>query len=76
MDVVKTRLQVFETKASAWTVAKELYKEAGWRGFTKGMVPRILWIAPGTAITMVACKSLIMTDILDEQIKRAFSLPS
>jgi hypothetical protein len=63
MDVIKTRLQVESTTTkdrykNAFDATKRIMQEEGIRAFGKGMVPRILWIAPGTAITMAACKLL------------------
>jgi len=62
MDVIKTRLQV---QSNTSTPSSERYKhsvdaflrimrEEGYRAFTKGMGARVLWITPGTAITITA----------------------
>jgi len=61
LDVVKTRMQVraagdttgYKTTAQAF---KTILTQEGPKTFFKGLSARILWIAPGTAITIAACK--------------------
>lgn len=56
-DVVKTRLQ---TQASGphrkykgvMHCFKKIFKEEGLSGFTRGIVPRMAWVGPGSAITL------------------------
>lgn len=58
MDVIKTRIQVqgksnvhSSTQYSgAWDAAKSIYKNEGLYGFTRGMTPRMLWVAPSSMI--------------------------
>jgi solute carrier family 25 aspartate/glutamate transporter 12/13 len=63
MDVVKTRIQTQanipnETKySSVLDAVNRIVKEEGFRAFGKGLTARVLWIAPGTAITMAACNT-------------------
>lgn len=54
MDVIKTRLQVDGARKylNAMDVVKVTLREEGARAFTQGMTARVLWIAPGTAITI------------------------
>jgi len=60
MDVIKTRMQVQSTKASGdatyyrgiFHAVKSILQEEGVSAFGKGLYARILWIAPGTAITI------------------------
>jgi len=66
MDVVKTRIQVFsrdnpEEYSNAYRAVKTIVQKEGIRAFSKGLGARILWIAPGNAITISAyeqCKKL------------------
>eukprot|EP01112_Ceratiomyxa_fruticulosa_P011075 TRINITY_DN297_c0_g1_i1.p1 TRINITY_DN297_c0_g1~~TRINITY_DN297_c0_g1_i1.p1 ORF type:complete len:306 (+),score=44.53 TRINITY_DN297_c0_g1_i1:51-968(+) len=59
LDVVKTRIQVqsrgteryYKNTLHAFST---IFREEGLRAFTKGMSARILWIAPGNAITIAA----------------------
>jgi len=48
LDVVKTRLQVDRSPNSAFKIISEIIKKEGISTFSKGMIPRILWIAPGS----------------------------
>jgi Mitochondrial carrier protein len=66
LDIVKTRLQtqgdVTRVKlsnsvkpahySSTWHAVKTIAAEEGMRGFSRGIMARVLWITPGTAITM------------------------
>eukprot|EP01117_Protostelium_nocturnum_P001011 TRINITY_DN11331_c0_g1_i1.p1 TRINITY_DN11331_c0_g1~~TRINITY_DN11331_c0_g1_i1.p1 ORF type:complete len:320 (+),score=53.49 TRINITY_DN11331_c0_g1_i1:140-1099(+) len=57
MDVIKTRIQVESKKSEGaykggLDALRRIMKEEGFGAFTKGMTARILWIAPGTAITI------------------------
>ena len=55
IDVIKTRLQLgnmFHLKASGpFDVARQIYKEQGLLGFTRGMTARIVYFIPSAAIT-------------------------
>jgi len=67
LDVIKTRIQVQSANqpdvyTSGWHAFKNILKEEGPKAFIKGMVPRMLWIAPGTALTIASY----------EQFKRGF----
>lgn len=59
LDVVKTNMQVYSvSEGGQATIAgtiRHIWKTEGPRAFAKGLNARILWIAPGTAITMAAC---------------------
>lgn len=50
LDVVKTRLQVDRSSTSAFKIVSDILKNEGISAFSTGMVPRILWIAPGSGI--------------------------
>lgn len=69
LDIVKTRLQtqgdvaVSGEKArrqysSAWHAVRSIAKEEGARGFLRGISARVLWLVPGTAITMTSFEYL------------------
>jgi len=60
VDVARTRIQVESARAEgAYTgivdAVKRIAKEEGWKAFAKGMSARILWMAPGAAISIAAC---------------------
>ncbi|PRP80668.1 mitochondrial substrate carrier family protein, partial [Planoprotostelium fungivorum] len=65
MDVIKTRVQVSKKDGhnGAWKILQRTMREEGVRAFTRGMGARILWIAPGTAVTIA----------LYEQFRRALT---
>lgn len=63
LDVIKTRLQVKapgEHYKNAFDAFRTIVRTEGYRTFLQGLGPRCLWMAGGTAITMVACKLLIV----------------
>lgn len=57
-DVIKTRRQVFEyseckgKEERLWGITRRISAEEGAAGFLRGMVPRVLKIAPSTAIML------------------------
>lgn len=59
LDVVKTRLQV-QSKDShgvmkyngVFDAFRSIVKKEGWGAFSKGMVARIAWVAPSTAVNL------------------------
>eukprot|EP00761_Pharyngomonas_kirbyi_P009684 gb/GECH01009702.1/.p1 GENE.gb/GECH01009702.1/~~gb/GECH01009702.1/.p1 ORF type:complete len:333 (+),score=65.31 gb/GECH01009702.1/:1-999(+) len=69
MDVIKTRLMVEGTESSrsgvtgetktryknSYHAFKTIVKEEGYSAFFKGLGPRILWMAGGTATTIAFC---------------------
>lgn len=67
IDVVKTNIQVYSVKhggyADTMGAMRALYREGGGlKVFFRGWNARILWLAPGSAITMAAyeqCKSAV-----------------
>lgn len=66
IDVVKTNMQVYSVAdggaATAMGTVKALYRAGGLGAFLRGWNARILWLAPGSAITMVAyeqCKTMM-----------------
>ena len=66
IDVVKTNMQVYSVAdggaSTALGTAKALYRSGGLLAFLRGWNARILWLAPGSAITMAAyeqCKSIV-----------------
>jgi len=63
LDVIKTRLQVEKAhQEGAYKNILDAFlrisREEGWRAFTKGIGARILWIAPGTALTISAYEQI------------------
>lgn len=58
LDVIKTRIQTQESKRykHAWHAYQTIVKEEGWQVLFNGLKPRCLWMAGGTAVTMMACK--------------------
>eukprot|EP00026_Physarum_polycephalum_P011440 Phypoly_transcript_11666.p1 GENE.Phypoly_transcript_11666~~Phypoly_transcript_11666.p1 ORF type:complete len:287 (+),score=36.69 Phypoly_transcript_11666:278-1138(+) len=57
LDVVKTRLQVqsWQSAGHYTSIAEALRRmarEEGWRVFSKGLLARVLWIAPSTGINL------------------------
>eukprot|EP00026_Physarum_polycephalum_P012012 Phypoly_transcript_12275.p1 GENE.Phypoly_transcript_12275~~Phypoly_transcript_12275.p1 ORF type:complete len:193 (+),score=4.62 Phypoly_transcript_12275:535-1113(+) len=69
LDVVKTRIQVLSRDnpqgyRNAFQAVRTIIQEEGLKGFRKGIGARILWIAPGNAITISAyeqCKRLYLS---------------
>jgi len=68
IDVVKTRVQVLsrdnpQEYSNAWRAVRTIFHKEGIGAFSKGMGARILWIAPGNAITISAyeqCKKVFL----------------
>lgn len=71
LDIIKTRLQtqgdIMHGKelsrknvvyTGTWHAAKSIAAEEGFRGFMRGISARVLWIMPGTAITMTSFEYL------------------
>ncbi|KAI3647065.1 hypothetical protein MP228_007286 [Amoeboaphelidium protococcarum] len=65
IDVVKTRIQVYsasntqaESGLKLKQVLSDLIKEEGVRGLFRGLVPRVLWMSGGTALTMICYEEL------------------
>jgi len=58
IDVVKTNMQVYSVSdggsATTLDAIRSLYKSGGLKVFMRGWNARVLWLAPGSAITMVA----------------------
>jgi len=59
-DVIKTRLQVtpYSEELTGRQLAKELIREEGYRGFFKGIGPRLLITGPKLALTMTLAQYL------------------
>lgn len=63
VDVVKTRLQTqsktgkkeYDGIADAF---RKIYKEEGWKGFTRGLGPRLIYIMPASALTFTLYEKL------------------
>eukprot|EP00736_Rhodelphis_marinus_P011132 Rmarinus@m.11558 len=56
-DVVKTRLQISvesRERVTGTSVCRQIFREEGWVGFTRGMAPRVMRIAPACAIMMAS----------------------
>jgi len=63
LDIVKTRLQVESSSnkdayKNIWDALTRITREEGLRAFTKGIGARIMWIAPGTALTISAYEQI------------------
>jgi hypothetical protein len=62
LDVIKTRIQVRNSNDKGYKTIRQAFttilKEEGIKGFTKGLAPRMMWIAPNSAITIVAYEQL------------------
>lgn len=54
IDVVKTSIQTKGPNAAQTITAavREIYAAEGWRGFVRGMVPRVIRVGPNTAVTV------------------------
>ena len=58
LDVIKTRVQVQGTVyRSGWHAFTELMRNEGPRALLSGLLPRVMWIAPGCAIAIASCTS-------------------
>ena len=58
-DVVKTNAQNVDSKHfGVWNISKNIYKTQGLNGFTRGLMPRCLKVAPSCAI-MISTYELI-----------------
>ncbi len=53
LDTVKTRVQTTQRGLSSTRVALDLYKAEGVRGFYRGLLPRMLSMAPTSTILVV-----------------------
>ena len=40
----------YRHKQSTFSFAREIYREEGWRGLTRGITPRVVKVAPACAI--------------------------
>ena len=66
-DVIKTQRQMSLSSSGPGTssvlaICRRIVREDGWRGFTRGMLPRTAKVAPGCAImisTYEFCKQLL-----------------
>jgi len=69
LDVIKTRLQV-QVKSdpnsyrNSLDCFRRILKEEGIKAFRAGLTARVLWIAPGSAITMAACMTILFLSFL------------
>ncbi|EKX37452.1 hypothetical protein GUITHDRAFT_97273 [Guillardia theta CCMP2712] len=52
IDLIKTRIQVCDGYRGVVQTATRLVKEEGVGIFTKGLMARVIWVAPGCAITI------------------------
>jgi len=61
VDVIKTRLQCRRSSnglPEVSTVVRDIYREHGWKGYWKGLGPRLLRIIPGQGITFTVYEML------------------
>ena len=67
MDLIKTRIQVYRTSGGGKFYGGTLdaltrtLAEEGYRAFTKGLGARVMWLAPGSAITIAVYDRLKAT---------------
>jgi hypothetical protein len=67
MDLIKTRIQVYRTSnggkfyGGTLDALKRTLTEEGYRAFTKGLGARVMWLAPGSAITIAVYDRLKAT---------------
>ena len=67
MDLIKTRIQVYRTSSGGnfyggtLDALRKTMVEEGYRAFTKGLGARVLWLAPGSAITIAVYDRLKAT---------------
>lgn len=64
LDVVKTRLQTQPSGndrqyTGVWQCLRTIVREEGARALFKGMVPRVIWVAPASAITLSVYEALV-----------------
>jgi solute carrier family 25 (mitochondrial S-adenosylmethionine transporter), member 26 len=65
LDVIKTRIQVnhdHKQYKNSLDALVTIYKEEGFKALFNGVKPRSLWMSGGTAVTMVFCKILIVSE--------------
>jgi len=58
IDLIKTRIQVCDHYSGMYSTATRIIKEEGYGVFTKGLGARILWVAPGCAITIAVFEDI------------------
>lgn len=69
IDTIKTRIQKTPSKEGGWTrfvsVSTDILKNEGALAFYKGLVPRVLRVAPGQAITFMVYERVykLMTEL-------------
>jgi hypothetical protein len=67
MDLIKTRIQVYRSSSGGkfyggtLDALKRTLAEEGYRAFTKGLGARVMWLAPGSAITIAVYDRLKAT---------------
>lgn len=58
IDVIKTNIQVTSRHQKGFVstidVVKQLYRSGGFKAFIRGLSARVMWLAPGTSITIAA----------------------
>ena len=59
IDVIKTRVQCFETPQSLRQTLHGVLQEAGWRGLYSGFMPRLLAAVPRSVCTVLAYERAI-----------------
>ena len=59
IDVIKTRVQCFETPQSLRQTLHDVLQEAGWRGLYSGFMPRLLAAVPRSVCTVLAYERAI-----------------
>ncbi|GAA5909530.1 Ggc1p [Sporobolomyces salmoneus] len=61
LDVIKTRIQNqnFESKVGGMTVVRDLIKNEGFKGFFKGLTPKVLVVGPKLIFSFTLAQTLI-----------------
>ncbi|KAI9203761.1 mitochondrial carrier domain-containing protein [Polychytrium aggregatum] len=61
IDTIKTRIQKNPSNEKGWqrfvNVTAGIYRNEGWRAFYKGVIPRVLRVAPGQGISFMVYES-------------------
>ncbi|KAJ1547818.1 hypothetical protein HK096_010883 [Nowakowskiella sp. JEL0078] len=58
-DVVKTRRQTsLSIEKKTKTIVAEIWNQSGWKGFTKGLTARVLWVIPSVTISITVYETL------------------
>lgn len=65
LDTIKTRMQKVGSSGNTTGVMREVYLESGIRGFWSGVIPRMVRVVPGQAITFFVVEFIM--DLMGEK---------